>query len=436
MKSYLKYILILACGFLWCSLAYLSQELVILNVFDSTTTNSVIMIYDSFAMAFGIMLFMYLYKKGLDVKIIYLFLLIISLIINVLFYLINVSYLSMIISIAMCVIGSAGFGVAYHFSLISLNVKKEDRGIVFAFGYGSGALLTYLISLIPNNFISSTKTLVITIPLILLNVYFIYKSNKLSKMKNDEKIARLEKKKLLSLIGLVLVMSLISSFSSNMVAIFNYTKETGFAYSRIYYAVGLIIAGYLVNKNYKLFDIVTIASLLFSLITIITFREQANIVMTAKLNYFFLSFFVVYRTLSFINLNGKNKIYLSALGLCICRIVEGFLSLIGSYYNFSYLFLVIIIIILVAIMIALYMYLYSLNFVNREDIFQDFCVKYKLSVQEKKILNLIIQDYSNYEIASALVVSINTVRNHVAHIYKKCGMKKNQIKENIHQKTI
>ncbi len=428
--------MLLAVGFLWCSLSYLSQEIVLLNVYDKIITNNVIMIYDSFAMALGIILFMFLYKKIFDVKKIYIIFLIISICLNIVFYIINPNYISMIISIVLCLIGSAGFGVAYHFSLITSNVKKDNRGLIFAFGYGLGAFLTYLISLIPNDFISSAKLLLILLPLILINIYLININDKFSNIKKNDKLTFLEKKKLFSLIALILVMSLISSFSSNMVAIFNYSKETGFAYSRIYYAIGLLVAGYFADKNNKVFEIASISSLLFPLITIILFKEQINMLMIANLNYFFISFFVVYRTLSFMNLSYKNKIYLSAFGLCICRVIEGTLSLLNNYFEFTYLFLTICIIILVAFMIGIYIYLYSLNFVNKEDVFQDFCVKYKLSIQEKKILNLILQDYSNQDIASSLVVSINTVRNHVAHIYKKCNMKKEKIKEIINQKTI
>lgn len=436
MKNNYKYILLLAVGFLWCSLSYLSQEIVLLNVYDKIITNNVIMIYDSFAMALGIILFIFLYKKKFDVKKIYIIFLIISICLNIVFYIINPNYISMIISIVLCLIGSAGFGVAYHFSLITSNVKKDNRGLIFAFGYGLGAFLTYLISLIPNDFISSAKLLLILLPLILINIYFININDKFSNIKKNDKLTFLEKKKLFSLIALILVMSLISSFSSNMVAIFNYSKETGFAYSRIYYAIGLLVAGYFADKNNKVFEIASISSLLFPLITIILFKEQINMLMIANLNYFFISFFVVYRTLSFMNLSDKNKIYLSAFGLCICRVIEGTLSLLNNYFEFTYLFLTICIIILVAFMIGIYIYLYSLNFVNKEDVFQDFCVKYKLSIQEKKILNLILRDYSNQDIASSLVVSINTVRNHVAHIYKKCNMKKEKIKEIINQKTI
>lgn len=436
MKNNYKYILLLAVGFLWCSLSYLSQEIVLLNVYDKIITNNVIMIYDSFAMALGIIIFMFLYKKNFDVKKIYIIFLIISICLNIVFYIINPNYISMIISIVLCLIGSAGFGVAYHFSLITSNVKKDNRGLMFAFGYGLGAFLTYLISLIPNDFISSAKLLLILLPLILINIYFININDKFSNIKKNDKLTFLEKKKLFSLIALILVMSLISSFSSNMVAIFNYSKETGFAYSRIYYAIGLLVAGYFADKNNKVFEIASISSLLFPLITIILFKEQINMLMIANLNYFFIAFFVVYRTLSFMNLSDKNKIYLSAFGLCICRVIEGTLSLLNNYFEFTYLFLTICIIILVAFMIGIYTYLYSLNFVNKEDVFQDFCVKYKLSIQEKKILNLILRDYSNQDIASSLVVSINTVRNHVAHIYKKCNMKKEKIKEIINQKTI
>ena len=58
-----------------------------------------------------------------------------------------------------CFLGTAGFGVGYHFSLLSLNVSKEYRGRVFAIGYALGSLGTYLLILLPEKFYSTISSL-------------------------------------------------------------------------------------------------------------------------------------------------------------------------------------------------------------------------------------------------------------------------------------
>ncbi|WP_236031165.1 response regulator transcription factor [Ktedonospora formicarum] len=45
-----------------------------------------------------------------------------------------------------------------------------------------------------------------------------------------------------------------------------------------------------------------------------------------------------------------------------------------------------------------------------------------LSPQERRVLHLLVAGRSNPEIASALVVSVNTVKTHVRSIYRKLGV--------------
>ena len=65
----------------------------------------------------------------------------------------------------------------------------------------------------------------------------------------------------------------------------------------------------------------------------------------------------------------------------------------------------------------------------------EFIITDKLGNQEEKVLNLLLQGMSNQEIANELFVSIHTIRNHIANIYKKTGMKKKELKEKCFYKT-
>ena len=55
----------------------------------------------------------------------------------------------------------------------------------------------------------------------------------------------------------------------------------------------------------------------------------------------------------------------------------------------------------------------------------DFTLKYKLTVREKEILKLILQEKSNQEISDALLISKRTVETHKKNTFLKLGVKNN-----------
>lgn len=430
-KNNIKYILILAIGFLWCSIIYLIQEKYLLNYMSDISVNIVDMLFGSLSMAIGIILFAFLYKIKKDIKKTYILFLSLSLLFSISFFLISSNIGMSIILCLVCLLGSAGFGAGYHFALTSSNVSKEYRGRVFAIGYALGTIGTYFISLLPSNFLVSSKSLFICIPLILVNIVLINKYGDLKEIKVETKTMSF-KKYLLVIMGLIFLMAIITSFSSNIFSIKNIHLKTGFAYPRVYYSIGLIIAGIICDKKREYLEVATIVSLFFPLIAVLLLKENTNTTVLACLNYVFLAFFVVFRTTLFMDLKDKrfDLIYMAGFGLCIARIVEGLLVLINHYFEFNYWFLILAIIVVLSLILMIYILFFHKNFEKDEsEVVKELSVKYKLSSQEKKVLELLVMDYTNQEIADKLFVSINTIRNHIANIYKKTNMKKSELKE-------
>ena len=57
-------------------------------------------------------------------------------------------------------------------------------------------------------------------------------------------------------------------------------------------------------------------------------------------------------------------------------------------------------------------------------------LKEALSKQEKKVLDLILEDKSNKEIASEIFVSLSTVKSHINNLYKKLNVSsRNEVKQ-------
>ena len=436
-KNNFKYIFILAIGFFWCSSVYLTQEQYLANYASVEFVNIVELLFGSFSMALGILIFGLLYRKNKNIKTMYIIFMLLSIVSMISFFGTKNIYVMGVCLCLTCLFGTAGFGAGYHFSLLSLNVEKEYRGRVFAIGYGLGSIGTYLLILFPENFYSSIRSLVVYIPMLLLNLYLVLKRTNLIQIKEEKQTSSF-KNYFIRISIIVLAMSFLSALSTDVIAINTIDIAGGFGSTRLYYCLGLLVAGFLVDKKNNLFEILTIVSFVVSLLAIILLNEGYSINLIAGLSYSFVAFFVLFRTMTFVNLvdNKKNMVWASAFGLMYSRIMEGIMVLFEDRLIENYTLLVVAITIFLSLVIVLYFILYfQKNQTTENDVVKNIAVKYKLGTQEEKVLNLLIQGLSNQEMADELFVSVNTIRNHIANIYRKTGMKKKELKEKCFYKT-
>lgn len=436
-KNNIKYMLILAIGFFWCSSLYLTQEQHLAGFASANFVNVVDLLFGSIAMALGILTFSLLYKKNKNMKMHFIIFMLLSIVSMITFFGTKNIYVMSTCLCLSCFFGTAGFGAGYHFSLLASNTLKEYRGRIFAIGYGLGSIGTYLMILLPKSFYTSIEALSIYIPALLLNLYLVLRRTNLENIK-EEKSTKSFRHYFIRISIIVLAMSLLSALSTDVIALNTINVSGGYGSTRLYYCLGLLVAGFLVDKKKDLFDILTIASFVFSLLAIILLKDNYSINLIAGLSYTFVAFFVLFRTMTFVNLSDSKKsiIWASAFGLMYSRIMEGLMVLFEDYLIKHYTLLIVVITICLSLVIVLYFILYfQNNKMSENDAVRQISVKYKLGTQEEKVLNLLIQGLSNQEIAESLYVSVNTVRNHVANIYKKTGMKKKELKEKCFYRT-
>ena len=276
-KNNLKYIFILAIGFFWCSSLYLTQEQHLTSYASVEFVNIVELLFGSLSMALGILTFGLLYRKNKNVKNIFIIFMLLSLVSMISFFATENKYFMSVCLFLSCFFGTAGFGAGYHFSLLGSNVEKEYRGRVFAIGYGLGSIGTYLMILFPESFYSSIKTLIIYVPMLLLNLYLIIKKTNMMQIK-DEKSTTSFKNYFIRISIIVLAMSLLSALSTDVIAINTIDIAGGYGATRLYYCLGLLVAGFLVDKKNSLFEILTIASFVVSLLAIILLKEGYSII--------------------------------------------------------------------------------------------------------------------------------------------------------------
>ncbi len=436
-KNNMKYICILAIGFFWCSSLYLTQEQHLAHYASTSFVNVIELLFGSLSMTFGILTFGLLYRKNKNVKNIFIIFMLLALVSMIAFFATHNKYFMGACLCFSCFFGTAGFGAGYHFSLLASNVEKEYRGRVFSIGYGLGSIGTYLLILFPESFYSSVKTLILYIPMLLLNLYLVMKETELMQVKEEKQTSSF-KNYFIRISIIVLAMSLLSALSTDVIAVQTIDIAGGYGATRLYYCLGLLVAGFLVDKKNSLFEILTIVSFVVSLLAIILLKEGYSISLIAGLSYSFVAFFVLFRTMTFVNLvdHKKNMVWAAAFGLMYSRIMEGLMVLFEDKLMEHYTLLVVIITFFLSLVIVLYFLLYFQNSkMSENDAVKNISVKYKLGTQEEKVLNLLIQGMSNQEIADELFVSVNTIRNHIANIYKKTGMKKKELKEKCFYKT-
>jgi len=264
-----------------------------------------------------------------------------------------------------------------------------------------------------------------------LNIFLVWKNRDLEIIKN-EKYTASYKKYFLILSVIVLLMSLMSAISTDVISIHIFDMDGLFANTRIVYCIGLLIAGFMIDKNKEMFDIATIISFVFSLLAVVLLNQNISVNLVISLSYLFVGFFVVFRTMMFVNLYDQKKgtLYVCGIGLMYSRIMEGLLVIFQKELIKNPTLLILIETIMLCLVLWVYLLYYLKN--NRtsaNDKLKEIVLKYKLSNQEEEVLNLLIQDLTKKEIADKLFLSVNTIKIHVTNIYKKTGMTRAELKE-------
>lgn len=430
-KNNIKYILVLFLGFFWCSSVYLTQEQYLTNYASDSFIQIAELLFGSLSMALGILVFGLLYRKNKYMIMYYTIFTLLAIVSMITFFGTKNIYLMSVCLCTTCFFGTAGFGAGYHFSLLASNVEKEYRGRVFAIGYGLGSVGTYLLILLPESFYSSISSLALYIPVVIINLLLVAKHTRLIEVKEEKNVTSV-KEYFLKMSIIILAMSLLSALSTDIIALHTINISGGYGNTRLYYCLGLLIAGYLADKKNVYFELLTIISFIFSLLAIILLNDNYSIKIIAGLSYSFVAFFVVYRTISFVNIIDKKKsmVWVAAFGLMYSRIIEGLMVLFEDILISKYILLITLMSLMLSMVIVIYFFSY---YVHKTDTLNDkikqVVIKYKLSIQEEKVLVLLVDGKSNQEIANELYISVYTVKRHIANIYQKTGMKKKELVE-------
>lgn len=331
-----------------------------------------------------------------------------------------------------------GIIAATYLFILVKNVPANYRGRAFGIGYAFGSVSSYLLSAVDSsNFLQNNLALIVYIVAAVLSIPVflacIPENNMGVDLKNQEDHYENNSFTIKFIVSVAVLIFLLSAI-----------KNTGFyfptadlsdsgislEFSRLFYAVGLVIAGFIGDYSRKHGAICCVAALVFPFVMLVLVSQVSISMVLWISGYFFFGFFVVYRVLLFADIAARSEklIFLSCFGLLFGRIGDATGALSGILLKDNMTVLVVCAAALFVFTIFLFFEIFQRlyladNTIAKEDkdIWRDIIEKYELTPREADVLKLIEKSLSNAEIAAELFISENTVKFHMKNILKKTG---------------
>ena len=321
---------------------------------------------------------------------------------------------------------------AYYLTRLAQLAPQQNRALAFGLGYAFGSVGTWALSLpMGGTFLGSPWVFIfyaaMIMALLLIDRHCIatavYDADDA-----DSTSGGFDQ----SIIVLAAVLVVLLSIVRGMGFYFPTSDHLGGTVSavavRAFYAIGLIAAGLVNDKNRKWGAICCLAALVFPFITFaLNGRPSAEAALWIT-SYIFFGFFSVYRAVTFTDLAGKQAglLPLAGFGLMFGRMGDaaGALTSVALESRFP-LLLIVSAVLFVAAILLFFMYYNKIYGAvlppveNEESLLRGFANRFALSAREVEVLKLIIAGRSNSEIAADLYIAESTVKFHVKNILKK-----------------
>ena len=342
-----------------------------------------------------------------------------------------------------------GLVAGVYLTLLVTHVTQQKRALVFAIGYAVGTVLSHLISTIgSDNFLRNNRVLIIYAIITVLSIITVYlccsqpqntellnaSGQNASKDATDTADAQSQSPKALldSPVLLTLFTVFLLCSVKNMGFYFPLSDVMGesisLEFTRVFYAVGLIIAGIINDRSRKWGSVCCIAPLVlpFAILALGSTLNSRGILWI--LSYLFFGFYTVYRVIVFADMAGKARelTYLAPLGLMVGRLGDAIGSALGIALTKYPIILVTTCFIAFMASMFLFINMFSKLYIasvpsirTLEEKLLDFQSQHQLSAREMEVLNLIVDGRNNTEIADDLFISYNTVKFHVKNLFKK-----------------
>ena len=202
-RNNLYHILILALGFFASSSIYMTENTMLAEYTGVEFANLVSASFGNLAMAAGIIVFVLLYKKIKNIRRFYIIAMTLSIAVLIAFCFTQNVIVMSILLVLYLFLCTSGFCGGYHFSLIAYNIESGYRGRVFAIGYAIGSLSSFVMSMLPKSINASYICLFIYVPIIVLNIFLVYRNNDMPSIEKCKSTT--DFKKYFSLLAIIVI---------------------------------------------------------------------------------------------------------------------------------------------------------------------------------------------------------------------------------------
>ena len=316
-----------------------------------------------------------------------------------------------------------------YLTRLATDIPQQRRGLIFGGAYAFGSIGTWLISLpLGGRFLWHGCSFIAVAVLAAVSLLLV---QRLSAPPQQEAGSCLRAGFSRKTMWLAAVVLFLLSMENTLGFSFPLKGAAGSIYiefTRVFYGVGLIIAGLISDKSRRWGAICCLAALAFPFAALALGSSVAGETVMWMLAYLFLGFWSVYRILVFSDIAGKSKMPVFAVfGLLTGRLGEAAGTLGAGV--FSGMPLVILSGAAFILVIALFFLLYQKLYIPaispeaaEKHRLTAYVSRFGLSAREREIFSFIIQGMSNLEIANALHITESTVKFHVGNIFKKTGL--------------
>lgn len=315
-----------------------------------------------------------------------------------------------------------------YLTRLATDIPQQRRGLVFGTAYAFGSIGTWLLSLpMGGRFLWHGSSLVAIIILATLSLLLVWRLSPPAIEVDGYLRSRLTKKDILLAASVVFLLSMENTLGFSF-PLRGAADSVYIEFTRIFYGVGLIIAGLISDKNRRWGAICCLAALAFPFAALALGNNYTTETVMWVLAYLFLGFWSVYRILVFSDISSKSGFpALAVLGLLAGRLGEAAGTLGAGLFKGTLLVVLsgTVFAVVIVLFFSLYQKLYN-PITKPEETEKDrqmkYVSRYGLSTREQEIFSLIIQGMSNIEIANTLYVTESTVKFHVGNIFKKTGL--------------
>jgi DNA-binding CsgD family transcriptional regulator len=316
-----------------------------------------------------------------------------------------------------------------YLTRLATDIPQQRRGLVFGGAYAFGSIVTWLLSLPMNGRFLWNEISIFAVA-ILAAISLLLLRHLLPTQKHNHDAVPMRSAFNNKFIWLAATVLFLLSLESTLGFSFPLKSASGSVYiefTRAFYAVGLLIAGLVSDKNRRWGAACCLAALAFPFAALALGSSVTGETIMWILAYLFLGFFSTYRVILFSDISGKTGLpAFAVLGLLVGRLGEA-AGAVGSTFTDMPLIIFsgFVFILVIALFFLLYQKIYA-SVISFEEMEQRRLTTYvnhfSLSAREQEIFSLIIQGLSNAEIAAALYITESTVKFHASNIFKKTGL--------------